>query len=115
MTATALRPGHDFPAKDREENFLGNRLVYFHWEGHLQFCAALCFALPPSTPFGAVVEDVLAPVYGLDPDWQRIEWPATRWTLDGAPFTPEAVKSLDELGIRHNSLIRFWTSAAAQD
>jgi phenol hydroxylase P4 protein len=109
MPVTPLKPGYAFPSLDREEKFHGNRLVYFHWEGHLNFCAALCFPLPPSIPFGAAVEQVLAPVYGDDPAWENIDWAAARWTLDDAPFTPDFKKSLDALGVRHKSLLRFWT------
>ena len=109
MPITPLKPGYDFPPTDREENFHGNRLVYFHWEEHLNFCAALCFPLPPAMPFGAAVEQVLSPVYGDDPDWERIDWVAARWTLDNAPFTPNFSKGLDALGVRHKSLLRFWT------
>ncbi len=113
MAVTALKPGYEGEIADREEHFHGNRLVYLHWEGHLNYCASLCFPLPPDMPFGALVSDVAGPIYGLDPDWAGIAWDRVRWTLDGAPFSPEFGRGLGEQGVGHKSLLRFWTGNAA--
>lgn len=109
MSVVALKPGYKGEVLDRVENFHGNQLVYLHWEDHLSFCAALAFPLPPDMPFGAILKDVLPPFYGMHPDWPKIDWSSVRWTLDGKPFTPDPGRALRDQGIRHKSLLRFWT------
>jgi phenol hydroxylase P4 protein len=111
MSVVSLKPGYTGKVADAEENFHGARLLNIHWEGHLNYCAALCFPLPPDLPFGALISDVVGPIYGLDSDWAGIDWAQVRWTLDGAPFTPDFEKSLGVQGFVHKSLLRFWTKA----
>ncbi len=109
MAVVALQENYKGEVRDRIENFHGNQLVYFHWEDHLMFCAALAFPFPPDMPFGAVTGEVLPTFYGLHPDWDNVDWAIVRWTVDGAPFTPDPKKSLKDNGISHKSLLRFWT------
>jgi phenol hydroxylase P4 protein len=96
-------------ARDRLENFHGNQLVYVHWEEHLAFCSAVAFPLPPAMPMGALLSEVLPGVYGIHPDWGKIDWTAVRWTLDNKDFSPRLDVSLADNGIGHKSLLRFWT------
>ena len=109
MSVVALSPGYSPGHKDLESKFHGNRVVYFHWEEHLIFAAPLAFPLPPAMPFGAVIAELLPSVYGFDPDWADVDLSKARWTLNGEEFTPDPAKSLDEHGVAHKSLIRFWT------
>jgi len=95
--------------RDRVENFHGNNVVYLHWEEHLSFCAALAFPLPPDMPFGALVQEIIPTYYGAHPDCAKIDWSTVRWTIDGKDATPDFAKSLKDHGVRHKSLIRFWT------
>ncbi|MCA1998114.1 MAG: phenol hydroxylase subunit P4 [Armatimonadetes bacterium] len=95
--------------RDRVENFHGNQLVYIHWEEHLMFCAALAFPLPPDMPFGGLVKEIIPTFYGAHPDFEKIDWSAMRWMIDGKDVTPAMDKSLKENGVGHKSLIRFWT------
>lgn len=95
--------------RDRVENFHGNNVVYLHWEEHLSFCAALAFPLPPDMPFGALVQELIPTYYGAHPDCAKIDWSTVRWTIDGKDAAPDMAKSLKDHGVRHKSLIRFWT------
>jgi len=97
------------PVLDTEANFHGNRVVYLHWEEHLSFCAALAFPLPPAMPWGALLEQIIPTYYGMHPDFKKIDWSQVKWTIDGKELTPDPAKSLEENGVRHKSLIRFWT------
>lgn len=109
MSVIAREPGYAPPVRDLVENFHGNILVYVHWEEHLMFCAGFTFPLPPEMPFGALVQEVLPGVYAQHPDFEKVDWSAVRWTLDGEEFTPDMEKSLKEQNIGHKSLLRFWT------
>ncbi len=109
MPVTALKDGYEGQILDAVENFHGNQLVYLHWEKHLMFCAALAFPLPPEMPFGALVGELIPEFYGPHPDFEKIDWAAVRWNVDGEDFTPDLDKSLAENGVGHKSLIRFWT------
>ena len=70
---------------------------------------ALAFPLPPQMPFGALVGEVLPQFYGPHPQFKEIDWAQVRWTLNNEDFTPDLEKSLDDNGITHKSLLRFWT------
>lgn len=109
MAVNALEPGYTGARLDALENFHGNQLVYLHWEKHLSFCAALAFPLPPEMPFGAIIGELIPEFYGPHPDFASIDWDTVTWELDGKEFTPDPEKSIGEQGVRHKSLIRFWT------
>lgn len=109
MSVVAITPDYEAPVRDREENFHGNRVVYFHWEDHLMFCAAIAFPLPPDMPFGAVLGEILPEHYGMHPDWEKVDLSKAKWTVDGKELTPDPDKSLADHGVKHKSLIRFWT------
>lgn len=112
MAVVSLQPGYAGPVRDRVENFHGAQLVYVHWEGHLNFCAAITLPLPPQTPFAALAGEILPSLYGADPEWAEVDLGAARWTLDGADWSPDPSKALGEQGVGHKSLIRFWTTPA---
>jgi phenol hydroxylase P4 protein len=114
MSVLSLKPDYQGPTRDRVENFHGNVLVYVHWEEHLNFCAAITLPLAPDTPFDALVDDILPSLYSGDPAWVTIEPEGVRWVLDGNDWTPARGKTLQELGVGHKSLIRFWTPAFAE-
>ena len=98
---------YKFEPKDIQANFHGNQLVYISWDKHLMFCSPVCLPLPPSMPFGALVEEVLPGVYASHPDWAQIDWSTVEWTLNQQPFTPDMGKALEDQGIRHKALLRF--------
>jgi phenol hydroxylase P4 protein len=111
MSVAAITPDYAerVEFRDLEKNFHGNALVYVHWEQHLSFCSALAFPLPLAMPFGALVSEVIAPHYAAHPDAARIDWNAAVWMIDGQKVQPDFAKSLGENGMRHKSLVRFWT------
>lgn len=111
MSVIAITPDYEKHAtfRDEEGNFHGNRLVYVHWEQHLSFCSAIAFPLPPVMPFGAFVEEVVKPHYAAHPDAAAADWSSVVWMIDGEETTPDLAKSLEENGIAHKSLVRFWT------
>lgn len=111
MAIVALDPDYEnkVQIRDRLENFHGNQLVYIHWEEHLMFCAPLAFPFPPDMPFGAILSEILPTFYGMHPDFDKIDWSAVRWMIDGKDATIDPEKSLKDHGIGHKSLIRFWT------
>ncbi len=111
MSVVALKPGYEdhIEIRDRRENFHGNQVVYLHWEEHLMFCAAFAFPFPPAMPFGALIQEIIPTFYGAHPDFEKIDWDQVRWQIDGKDVTPDPEKSLEDNGIGHKSLIRFWT------
>lgn len=110
MAVASLKPGYAGPTRDKVENFHGAQLVYVHWEGHLNFCAAITLPLPANTPFAALTGEILPSLYRADPDWASVDLTAARWTLDGQDWVPEPGRSIGEQGVGHKSLIRFWTA-----
>ncbi len=115
MSVTALAPDYEshIDYRDAEKNFHGNRLVYVHWEQHLSFCSAIAFPLPPNMPFGAFVEAIVKGHYNTHPDFEKVDWAQVVWMIDGVKKVPDLSKSLEENGLRHKSLVRFWTPGLA--
>ncbi len=109
MAVVALEKRYIGQVLDREENFNGNRVLYLHWQDHLMFCTATAFPLPPDMPFGVVLSEIIPTYYSAHPDFSEVDWEKVRWTLDGREFTPDPEKTLDAMGVRHKSLIRFVT------
>ena len=111
MGVITQEPGYEkhVEIRDRVENFHGNQVVYLHWEEHLLFCSAMAFPFPPDMPFGAIIGEIIPTFYGMHPDFEKIDWSAVRWQIDGQDATPDPEKSLKDNGIGHKSLIRFWT------
>ncbi|PHV05565.1 phenol hydroxylase [Janthinobacterium sp. BJB412] len=109
MAVQAAYPGYSSPTPDAVANFHGKQLVYIGWDGHLMFPFAAAFPLPPAMPFAAVSAELLPSVYSAHPDFARIDWSAVRWLRDGAPFTPDPAKTLEQNGIGHKCLLRLIT------
>ncbi len=107
--AINARDGYVDTARDVQENFNGNQLVYVDWDRHRFFCAALAFPLPPEMPFGALVEEVIPSAWGNHPQFSQIKWEEVQWSLDGEDFTPNLGASLAENKVGHKSLIEFHT------
>ena len=109
MAVTSIQPNYSGPFRDRVENFHGNQLVYVHWEGHLNFCSAIALALRPEMPFRTLAEEVIAGLYGSDPQWASVDLSRARWMLDGVDWNPVPERPIGEQQVGHKSLIRFWT------
>ena len=113
MTVAAIKE-YNFPPADSLDKFHGAHLIYVGWDQHLLFCAPYCFPLPPTMPFGAMVEQVLPPAFGYHPEFKQIDWSQVQWlrsngTAAGEPFTPDFAKSLADNGLGHKDAIRFRT------
>lgn len=96
-------------AKDVQENFHGNQLVYLGWDKHLIFCAPICVPLPPDAPFEVIVKEIAPAAYSPHPDFAQIDWSKVEWTVDQISHIPDMHKSLKENGVGHKSVIRFVT------
>lgn len=112
MPTVALKP-YQFEPKDRVENFHGAQLLFIGWEDHLMFCAPFALALPPTMPFGALIESVLPGAFSAHPDFERINWQDVEWLLSGKPWKPDPSKTLQENGLKHKDAIRFRTPGLA--
>jgi len=111
MPVTTLEPGYADKIEHRDalKNFHGNMLVYVHWEDHLSFCSPVAFPLPPAMPFGALVDQVIKSAYAAHPDFEKIDWSKVVWMIDGKEKAPDLGASLEANGMKHKSLVRFWT------
>ncbi len=110
MAVQALQPGYQGEVKDRVENFHGNQLLYIGWDQHSMICAPIAVPVPPSMPFGALIDNVLSTTaFTAHPDWQRIDWAKVEWLRSGKPFKPDLGKSLADNGLGHKALIRLRT------
>lgn len=111
MSVVAIDPDYESKTQPRDpvENFHGNVLIYVHWEEHNSFCSAVAFPVPLSMKFGSLIQDVIFPQYSAHPDAAKISWDKVIWSIDGTRCTPDLQSSLEENGIGHKSLLRFWT------
>jgi phenol hydroxylase P4 protein len=110
MAVQALQPGYKGEVKDRVELFHGNTLLYVGWDQHTMICAPIALPLPPSMPFGALIDNVLpTTVFAQHPDWPKIDWGKVEWLRSNKSFEPDPAKSLADNGLGHKSLLRFRT------
>ncbi len=107
MSVTSLKP-YSFAPRDARENFPAP-LLFIGWEDHLMFAAPHCLPLPPDTPFGALASAVLPGIYGVHPDFEKIDWAKVEWFKSGMPWEPNPTKSLADNGLKHKDVIRFRT------
>ena len=109
MPVAAITPDYAGERKDRVENFHGNLVLYVGWDHHLMFCAPVAFAVPPDTPMSKVLDEMIPGAYAQHPEFERIDWDAARWLLNGEAFSPDRNATLAEQGIDHKSILRFET------
>lgn len=111
MAVVALAPDYEkhIEFRDAERNFHGNRLFYIQWQDHQSYAAPAALALPPSLNFGELLRDIVAPLYAAHPDLAQIDWTKAIFEIDGERKKPDFSRNLDENGLVHKSLIRFWT------
>ncbi|MBW7656835.1 phenol hydroxylase subunit P4 [Hydrogenophilus thermoluteolus] len=107
MPVKAVKP-YSFPAKDTVDKFPAP-LLYIGWDEHLMFCAPHCIPVPPTTPFKALISDILPSIYSYHPDFAQIDWSRVEWLKSGKPFHPDMEKSMAENGLKHKDVIRFRT------
>jgi len=107
MSVNALG-AYDFAPRDTRGNFPAP-LLYIGWDDHLMFCAPVCLPLPADTPFGALAGAILPGVYGLHPEFSKIDWNKVEWFKSGQPWSPDGSKTLEGNGLKHKDAIRFRT------
>ncbi|RKP55795.1 phenol hydroxylase subunit P4 [Pararobbsia silviterrae] len=109
MPVIALKEGYTGEMRDREENFHGQRLLFVGWEDHLMFCSPHCIPVDPGMTFETLATAVLPGMYGMHPDWARVDVHAIEWFHSGKRFEPDFDRSLADNGLGHKSVIRIRT------
>ncbi len=109
MAVAAITPDYTGERLDRMENFNGNQVVYLGWDHHLMFCAPVAFAVQPDTLFSKVLDELIPGAFSQHPEFDRVDWGAVQWHLNGEAFTPQADVALIDQGVDHKSILRFNT------
>ena len=109
MAVVAITENYIGERKDRVENFHGNQILYLGWDHHLMFCSPIALPVPPAMPFRSVVEELMPAAFSLHTDFEKIDWDAVQWHLNGKAFEPSMDAALAEQGIDHKSILRFAT------
>ena len=47
---------YEFKSSDAIENYQGKQLLFINWEKHRLFSRPFVLALPPETPFAAIID-----------------------------------------------------------
>jgi len=109
MSVQAITADYHGSMKDTVDHFHGNQLLNIGWDQHLMFATPLCIPVPPSLPFGALVQQVLPGLFGAHPQFAQVDWAQVQWRRSGEAFTPDMDKSLADNGLGHKALLRFKT------
>ncbi|WP_317930676.1 phenol hydroxylase subunit P4 [Halioxenophilus sp. WMMB6] len=109
MSVKAYYEDYKYPAKDRQENFHGNQLVYVNWDKHLLFAAPFTLMVSPAISFRSLRDEVMPNAFNQHPEWTAIDWQKVHWLLNGEPFTPQLECTLVDQGITHKSFLRIQT------
>lgn len=108
MTVNAIGT-YEFPPRDLEANFHGNRLLYLGWDRHLMFCSPFALLVDPAMGFAEWCEQVLRPAMAAHPDTAKVDFNASVWLLNDQPWVPDFAASLDANGLRHKDMLRLQT------
>lgn len=109
MTTVAFDPQYHGEMKDTVDKFHGMQLLNVGWDRHLLFASPMCVTVPPNMLFGALIEQVLTPLFGQHPDFAKICWNEVQWLRSGEHFTPDFEKSLVDNGLKHKAILRMQT------
>jgi phenol/toluene 2-monooxygenase (NADH) P4/A4 len=108
MAVVAYKPGYEFEARDRAEVFGDDMLVYVYWQGNMLFCSAAAFRAPKAMKWGDFKANMLKGVFGIDPIYDTLNAANTAWLISELPAQPKDDQTLEELGVKHKGLIKFY-------
>lgn len=108
MAVVAYKPGYEFEARDRAEVFGDDMLVHVYWQGNMLFCSAAAFRAPKAMKWSDFKANMLAGLFGVDPEYATLTPENTRWLLDTTPIQPRDDQTLSEVGLTHKGLVRFY-------
>ncbi|MCO5303769.1 MAG: hypothetical protein M9923_11260 [Phycicoccus sp.] len=103
---------YNFPSKSAQELYGDDMLVHVWWKGNPWFVAAACFRVPQQMPWEDFWNGIFVPYHEEDPDFDASKgWEQFDWFLavnrDATPVTPEAGKTLADLGVTHKGVFGF--------
>lgn len=108
MALTSTKPYVAVP-RDLVENFNGKQIVYVCWDHHMLFATPLMLVVEPGMSFGDLLENVVKPLIGADPDSAVVDLAKVEWQKAGRSWTPDFGASLAGNGIVHKEQLRFRT------
>ncbi|UCV24307.1 phenol hydroxylase subunit P4 [Ferribacterium limneticum] len=108
MALTSTKPYVAVP-RDLVENFNGKQIVYVCWDHHMLFATPLMLVVEPGMSFGDLLENVVKPLIGPDPDAAAVDLSTVEWLKSGRAWGPDLAGSLAENGIVHKEQLRFRT------
>lgn len=108
MAVTSTKPFIGVP-RDVVANFNGKQIVYVCWDQHLLFATPLLLVVEPGMAFGDLLQNVVKPLIGPDPDAAAVDLRKVEWLKNNQPWTPDFNASLAANGIVHKEQLRFRT------
>ncbi|MBU1364134.1 MAG: phenol hydroxylase subunit P4 [Gammaproteobacteria bacterium] len=108
MALTSTKPYVGVP-RDLVQNFNGKQIVYVCWDHHMLFATPLMLVVEPEMSFGDLLENVVKPLIGADPDAAVVDLTKVEWLKSGRSWAPDFGASLAVNGIVHKEQLRFST------
>jgi phenol hydroxylase P4 protein len=109
MALTSTKPYVGVP-RDLVQNFNGKQIVYVCWDHHMLFATPLLLVVEPGMLLGDMLENVVKPLIGPDPDAAAVDLTKVEWLKSGRSWTPNFRASLAANGIVHKEQLRFRTA-----
>jgi phenol hydroxylase P4 protein len=94
-----------FEARDRQEVFLPDQLVYVHVEGAYEFCAPACFRAPRDMSLADFLEQMVRPWLASWPTWADVDIRKAGFLRNGEAIEPQWETSLAAQGIGHKDFL----------
>ena len=108
MAVTSTKPYVAVP-RDLVQNFNGKQIVYVCWDHHMLFATPLMLVVEPGMLLGDMLENVVKPLIGPDPDSAAVDLTQVAWMKSGQPWVTDLGVSLAANGIVHKEQLRFST------
>ncbi|MCY0864392.1 MAG: phenol 2-monooxygenase [Sulfobacillus sp.] len=106
MPVKALK-SYDIPARDRQEVFGTDQLLYFYVPNRYWFAQAACFRVPQAMTFQSWWEAMAAPLIAADPELSGKPWSAGQWLLNGTPWVPNPDQALAAQSVTHKAMLSW--------
>jgi phenol hydroxylase P4 protein len=108
MAVTSTKPYVAVP-RDLVQNFNGKQIVYVCWDHHMLFATPLMLVVEPGMLLGDMLQNVVKPLIGPDPDAAAVDLTQVAWMKSGQPWVPDLGVSLTANAIVHKEQLRFST------
>lgn len=98
---------YEFAARDRQEVFGSDEIVYLYVPNNFWFCSAAAFRVSQEMLFEDLWKNVFFPFIQADATLKDLSWHDGAWDLQNEHFLPTPDQTLKAQGIGHKTMLTW--------